>query len=719
MKLKNFRIQNFKSIDDSGISYLANPDNITILAGQNESGKSSILQALYAFETGKVNSEDLQSEKMPLVECSFFIEETNIVSIIEEEFVLGIELGEYFGNLKEIIVNRKFTSESKSEILIESVLGDEFLRLVRKHNERVSHEAKVFSKYKDILKEIAKAEAGLKLLTENADSPSVSKQSNSQLDKLKLDRDELLKDKTLNKLISFSKLVEEKQDLVKSLKAQKASEDSELKALRLKLEKETFEDDEDEVYVESLIAQKISEIGLLESDIVVHEEQFAEELRSLQKKFKIVEAYSEKDVQAMIKAIPNLIFNWLPLFIFFDDFCDLLPDKILISDLVNKKEAVQGYQAVKNMETILSADFAALDKHHDSKREMHQDDYKETITANFNERWKQKISDGNGATIHVKYSQGRTPNSAYLSFYINTKKNEYLHPAQRSQGFKWFLSFFLHLKAEDQKRNSLVILFDEPGLYLHSKAQNDMLLVFEELAEKSQIIYSTHSPYLIDSKKLHRVRLVINSKEHGTTIEKITTSKLKNQPNAIKPIADAIGLDVAGNFSVVTKKNVLLEGLSDFHYFTALKTILAPKDDFAFVPSMGSSNVHLLMQLCIGWGLEWLIIFDKAGVEEDYKKIVRHFFDNKESDAQQKIKILSSEGIEDMFAEEDIRLIVPEYIMKGSNSTSVKSFGGKELLARLFLDKVISGTITKEKLSTQAISNFSEVFKFIKKGFSK
>src|SRR5205814_6843979 len=122
----------------------------------------------------------------------------------------------------------------------------------------------------------------------------------------------------------------------------------------------------------------------------------------------------------------------------------------------------------------------------------------------------------------------------------------------------------------------------EPGMYLHSKAQTDMLNVFKELSEKNQIVYSTHSPYLINSDKLHRVRLVLNTAEMGTIIEKITTGKVKGQLDAMKPIIDAIGLEVAHCFSPINKKNVLLEGISDFYYLEAMKQLLGINNDFSF-----------------------------------------------------------------------------------------------------------------------------------------
>lgn len=719
MKLKHFQIQNFKSIQDSGVCYLPSPDNITILAGQNESGKSSILQALHSFETGIIMPESIQMGKFPSIHCQFLTENSSLFEIISNKMELPEAARNYFDGITEFCISRVFDDANSSNLISDSIFSNSFDELIKNHNDSIEGESKEMAAYHEALKERIKLNAELNTVKSRVPVKELDiAKINLQLSKIE---DKVAKYETLDSIIK-SKLLKDFYDEHEAhqneLSTEKRILDEEVKVLKKKITDDDFDDDEDEEVIEAQVDIKLNKNKALIDDIATLTAEFGDILEDFKKNIGIKSIITEADLAKIKSEASGLIFNYLPLFVFFDDFCDLLPDKVLISDLVSKNKTIQGYQAVKNMETILNANFEDLDKHDDNLREMHQEDYKETITANFNEKWKQKISEGNGANIHIKYNQGRGAKAAYLNFYINTKKGEYLTPAQRSQGFKWFLSFFLHLKAEDHRRGgSLLILFDEPGLYLHSKAQNDMLQVFEELAEKNQIIYSTHSPYLIDSKKLHRVRLIINSKDHGTTIEKITTAKLKNQPNAIKPIADAIGLDVASSFSVVNKKNVLLEGLSDFHYFTAMKLLLYPKDDFCFIPSMGSSNIHLLMELCIGWGLEWLILFDKSGVEEDYKKIKRNFFNDDESAIKERILIMKADGIEDLFNQEDLKLVNPLYVMNGNNSSSVKSFGGKELFGRLFLDKVISGEIKKNSISEVGLANFTEIFSFIKKQF--
>jgi len=584
MKLKSFRVTCYKSIVDSGECRLSDYDNITVLAGQNESGKSSILQALRDYENGEIDADSLRDDgSTPAITCTY----------------------------------NDFQEDFKNDKLFENVQVTESIR---------------------------KLVTGIKEL-------------------------KIVKslDKEGNVTISF---------------------DDEFKAEITKL----LEKDNQEISKRNEEAK---------SGSVVKEEEVHWDLDDT----------LDEIVQELISYLPNIIF--------FDDFCDLLPDQILISDIKSKNKEAKGLQAVKNVETILGADFTKLDDLSDGRRETTQTTYHEAITADFNEKWKQRIAEGNGAKVHVKYYRNTTGIS-YLKFYIETKKGEYLSVEKRSQGFKWFLSFYLQLKAEDKRTDHLIILFDEPGMYLHSKAQLDMIKVFEELSSKNQIIYSTHSPYLIDTAKLHRLRLVLNTKETGTTIEKITSNKINNQKDALKPIIDALGLEVASPFSVAKKNNVIVEGISDFHYMHSMKQILNKDYEIGLLPSMGSSNSHLLMEICMGWGLNWTIIFDDKGAVKDYNKIKKQFFNDNDDETQKRIhRLKDCDGIEDMFTAGDMKLVdaQAQFSADKKNSDVVYQYGGKELYARLFYEKVRKGEITRDKVSQTCIKNFEKVFNFIETAF--
>lgn len=49
-----------------------------------------------------------------------------------------------------------------------------------------------------------------------------------------------------------------------------------------------------------------------------------------------------------------------------------------------------------------------------------------------------------------------------------------------------------------------ILLLDEPGLSLHPLAQRDLSAFFDGLTKTNQILYTTHSPFLVDPDRLDR-----------------------------------------------------------------------------------------------------------------------------------------------------------------------------------------------------------------------
>lgn len=101
-----------------------------------------------------------------------------------------------------------------------------------------------------------------------------------------------------------------------------------------------------------------------------------------------------------------------------------------------------------------------------------------------------------------------------------------LNMAERSKGFIWFLSFLAAFSeyAEEDRR---VILLDEPGLNLHAKAQGDLLRYIDErLATDHQVIYSTHSLFMIQPRHLQRCRTVEDLFDQGWYLKLLKESKV-------------------------------------------------------------------------------------------------------------------------------------------------------------------------------------------------
>ena len=93
---------------------------------------------------------------------------------------------------------------------------------------------------------------------------------------------------------------------------------------------------------------------------------------------------------------------------------------------------------------------------------------------------------------------------------VNTRTDLSLNFSERSTGFVWFFSFLVWY-ADVRRRygDNLVILLDDPGLGLHAKAQWDLLrYIRERLVSQYQVLYATHSPFMIDPERMQWVRTV-------------------------------------------------------------------------------------------------------------------------------------------------------------------------------------------------------------------
>ena len=136
---------------------------------------------------------------------------------------------------------------------------------------------------------------------------------------------------------------------------------------------------------------------------------------------------------------------------------------------------------------------------------------------------------------------------------------------ERSAGFVWFFSFLVWFSQTEQSYgDKLIILLDEPGLNLHGKAQGDLLrYIKEKLLPKYQVLYTTHSPFMIDTDNILSVRTVedvlINGESIGT---KVGDRVLSADADTLFPLRAALGYDITQSL-FVGEHSLLVEGPSD------------------------------------------------------------------------------------------------------------------------------------------------------------
>ena len=160
----------------------------------------------------------------------------------------------------------------------------------------------------------------------------------------------------------------------------------------------------------------------------------------------------------------------------------------------------------------------------------------------------------------------------YLKVVVQDELGVQIEVDQRSAGFQWLVSFFVVFFAESEDAHAnAILLLDEPGLSLHGLKQREFRQTISRLAEGNQTIYTTHSPFLVGPEELDLVRVVeMTNRDDGTNVH---TSVTATDPAALLPLQEALGYDLAQSL-FAQRRNLVLEGLTDFWYFEATAQLL-------------------------------------------------------------------------------------------------------------------------------------------------
>lgn len=196
----------------------------------------------------------------------------------------------------------------------------------------------------------------------------------------------------------------------------------------------------------------------------------------------------------------------------------------------------------------------------------------------------------------------------------------------RSAGFVWFFSFLVYFSQIKKKHPDLIILLDEPGLSLHARAQADLLrYIDDELAPHHQVIYTTHSPFMIPNT-LTRVRTVHDvwhEKDGEILVEgtKVGDDVLSTDRDTIFPLQSALGYEITQSL-FVGRNNLCVEGPGDIFFLEAFsqkllqlgRTIL--KREWTLCPVGGITKVAAFVSLFGGNKLNVAVLTDYASGEK-------------------------------------------------------------------------------------------------------
>ena len=316
--------------------------------------------------------------------------------------------------------------------------------------------------------------------------------------------------------------------------------------------------------------------------------------------------------------IVDLLKPQLPRFFRFTNY-STLPGRIDFRELAADENERPGRSDLQTARALLQLARTDLDQLGNEAYELRKGELEAVqidLTNQVFEYWKQNpelevnidvdketVNQGENATAVVRY----------LDIRLRDKRSGYSNNfTQRSSGFQWFFSF-LAAFSQFEEENSPIVLLYEPALNLHGRAQGDFLrFINERLAPSTPVIYTTHSPFMVEPDRLERVRIV---EDHGppngatATVDMLTADR-----DSLFPLQAALGYDIAQNL-FVGPHNLLVESTSDYIYLTVMSRLSAVSEGpvlderWRIIPAGGATNIPTFVSL-IGPHLDITVLVD-------------------------------------------------------------------------------------------------------------
>lgn len=762
MLLTGFRIRNFRSIVDTQWQQLAH-DNITSLIGQNESGKTSILEGLRVFYDGKLIEDMLRSDlSLPRVSCRFKFVMKEAEHLLENSR-LDPAIREVMNSLESISLTRVWEDDMDSFLAMGDELEEFYKESEAKINER---EEEILDMLERLTRELSEAEDELTRATEEWErtqsKSDTLKQRISELkkgarrlspkgNKEENKRELALQEEMLGKLCESLALKKEKQEeKQKSLEKLGIKQEAarELDELKTEISKKTM----DLANAQESLREILQMTGMYPSDkeqraAEIREEISRTEIETL--KAEIEKLHTAHSIQLLIlgyvlegtsleearqaardeveerqryyssRQLAERIFKAVPEFELFEDFSSLLPNRIDLEDIIRNNKRAEGYKAAINFLTITGLEYSFFQQPSSRILKQKIENLNGELTLNFQDFWRQNVSKNNKIKVnfelsHYDHTNPEKSGKPYIEFWIKDAQ-ERLYPKQRSRGVRWFLSFFLELKATamDRNKRNKVLLIDEPGVSLHARAQEDVLAVFDDIRSQMQIIYTTHSPHLIDVNKLYRVLAVQRAVEDDMKSESLVFSaRSLNAATAdtLSPIYATMGTSLGQQEIIKANNNVVVKDLATYYFLKAVTHLLPMKKDCYFLPASGAASIPMMINILIGWGLEYIVLSFSNGEEQAvHQQLMKDLFDNNIDLGSERLLHMDEVlDVEDLFSTIDFKKYIV-HVREGItvlNSEYLKDNNySRAVLASHFLQEVEKGKVKFEKLDDESQDN--------------
>ena len=162
----------------------------------------------------------------------------------------------------------------------------------------------------------------------------------------------------------------------------------------------------------------------------------------------------------------------------------------------------------------------------------------------------------------------------------------------------------------DARARGLVVLIEEPELYLTPPAQRHLHRLLRQLAARgrNQVLYSTHAPVFLGVDRLDELVLVRHDERTGTTL---LQPKALPERRTFRLVSE---LDAERAEIFLSRAVLLVEGRTEKLAFPFVFQALgfdADQEAIAVVDCGGKGNIPLFVEICNACGIPYVVVHDR------------------------------------------------------------------------------------------------------------
>ena len=364
---------------------------------------------------------------------------------------------------------------------------------------------------------------------------------------------------------------------------------------------------------------------------------------------KLLSGESEKS------ALENFIASELhPRFVYFSDYKKIYGNINLNEYLREEKgeqmssiEFVEEFdkaETVRNLFYLAELDIKALDdvKGIPSKCIKLLNTASNRLTKKLNPAWK-------GDPIHVdlRYNPGNIMSVVISDVHRDGTVTNTGLLNRRAEGFKWTFSFIVNFAAETQRAElkEAILLLDEPARNLHPTQQRGISDLLKSLAGSNQVLYATHSPFMIfDYTPGNLLVVELDKRKH---LSKIFYDYWNADDKTLTPILYGLSRGLVESIvdrevGTNSRPVIIVETMSDAMYLNAF-------DKFLQDPNISMNPLNVVAEYNKNSVLPLAIFYRNHG----YKTFI--LLDNSDESKQISAQLVSNEfsPIQTIFFERD------------------------------------------------------------------